>query len=433
MTLPQPGGRRVAFKTLGCKVNRAESESAAATLLGAGWRVTSPGDAAVVVINTCTVTGEADAKARKEIRRALALPAEPVVVVTGCLAALDPDGIAGLGARVVVAPDRDRVAEEIARHAGSASDASPAAGRRIARPRSGDDSFRTRVMLKVQDGCDAFCAYCVVPHARGGPRSRPLDSVVDEARVLAARGVSELVVTGVNVGRYRHDGHDLADLLAALGATGPRIRLSSIEPMDLTGRLLETMAGLLAEHRFCPHLHIPLQTGSDALLARMGRGYDAAAYARAVAAARAALGRVAVTTDVIAGLPGETEADARTTEVLVTGIGFQRLHVFRYSARAGTPAAAMPDQVFSAVRAERAARLRDISGALSAAYLRERLGDTADLVMETADEGTSEDHLRVRLRHHGVPVAKAVPTAGLVTVVLDGIDGEVALGSRAAR
>jgi threonylcarbamoyladenosine tRNA methylthiotransferase MtaB len=296
--------------------------------------------------------------------------------------------------------------------------------------RAGDAAFRTRAMLKVQDGCDAFCAYCIVPHARGGPRSRPLESVVDEARSLAEAGVAEFVVTGVNVGRYRDEGGDLAALLAALGRLGPRIRVSSIEPMDLTPRLLAVMADLLAERRFCPHLHVPLQTGSDALLAAMGRDYDAAGYAGAVAAARRALGPVAVTTDVIAGLPGETEADARATEVLVSRLRLQQLHVFRYSERAGTVAASMPAQVSRRVRAERAAGLRALSATLLDDYLRSRLGQTADVVMETADTGTSEDHLRVRLRSRS-PAGDGSAPGALLTVTLDGLDGVLALATAA--
>jgi threonylcarbamoyladenosine tRNA methylthiotransferase MtaB len=306
----------------------------------------------------------------------------------------------------------------------------PATGSASRPIRAGKEVFRTRAMVKVQDGCDACCAYCIVPHARGGPRSRPFDDVLAEARGLAGADVAEIVVTGVNVGRYTDDGRDLADLLAALGRTGPRIRLSSVEPMDLTARLLGTMAGLLGEGRFCPHLHVPLQTGSDRLLAAMGRGYDAGGYADAIAAARAALGKVAVTTDVIAGMPGESEADAQATEDLVTSLELQRLHVFRYSARKGTPAACMADQVPPPVRTERAARLRTLSVALLDRYVGSRLGGRADLVMETRDTGTSEDHLRVRVRAASGPSCGRKARAGeIVSVVLDGVDGQSALGT----
>lgn len=288
----------VAFRTLGCKVNRAESEAIAAELLGSGVRIAEEGGAAVVVINTCTVTGEADAKARKAIRHALALPCEPVVVVTGCLAVLDAGVLAALGSRVVVEADKTRVADTIRKLLGA--DALHGGGRRAA-ARVGDAAFRTRVALKVEDGCDAFCSYCIVPHARGVPRSVPLSEVAAEAAGLVAAGTREIVLTGVNIGRYDDAGHDLGDVIARVGATGvARIRLSSIEPLDLTPRLLDVMRATPA---VCAHLHVPLQAGSDAVLSAMGRAYSAAEFAQRVAAAREALPGLVLTTDVLAGFP----------------------------------------------------------------------------------------------------------------------------------
>ncbi len=420
MTAEQAEARTVAFRTLGCKVNRVESETAAAALLDRGWTVTAPDRAAVVVVNTCTVTGEADAKARKEIRRALAAPGSPLVVVTGCLAALDPEGVAGLGERVVVLTDCDRLAAEIdlLRLGGRPGGSSHIA----ARPSATHEAFRTRAMVKVQDGCDAFCAYCVVPHARGMPRSRPSAEVVDEIRGLAADGVQEVVLTGINVGRYEDDGLDLAGLVSRAAAVGPRLRLSSVEPLLLTPVLLAAMGDALAEGRFCPHLHIPLQSASETVLARMGRGYGAAGFVAAVDGARKALGPVALTTDVISGLPGETDADARATESFVRSLGFQRLHVFRYSPRSGTPAAEMPDQVAPSVRRERAAVLRSISDDLLGAYQRARVGDVVRVVLEGPDRGTAEDHLRVVLE---APVA---PGAEPVAVKILGVEGAYVTG-----
>jgi threonylcarbamoyladenosine tRNA methylthiotransferase MtaB len=390
---------RVAFRTLGCKVNRVESEMAAARLLGEGWATADPDAADVVVVNTCTVTGDADAKARKEVRRALALSGEPVVIVTGCLAAVDAEGLRALGERVVVAPDRDDVAASVASAVGRTCDTPPA---RVSapgpvRPSAHDADFRTRAMLKIQDGCDARCAYCIVPAARGLPRSRPLAEITAEARALADTGVGEFVVTGINVGRYEDAGSDLADVIAALAQVGPRVRLSSVEPLDLTDRLLGVMADAAAGERFCAHLHVPLQSGSDALLSAMGRGYDTAGFADAIARARAALPGLAVTMDVIAGLPGETDTDARTTIAFIRGIAPQRLHVFRYSMRHGTRAADMP-QVDPRVRAARSRELRDLSEELFATAVEARLGTTARALIERPDgTGTTEDHLSVRV------------------------------------
>jgi len=397
---------RVALRTLGCKVNRSESEALAEQLAALGVAVTedeSEGDA--VVVNTCTVTGEADAKARKEVRRALQRTAGPVVV-TGCLASLDAEGLRSLGDRVVVQPDRTQLPGTIAsllRPAGT-PDPLPSRSGRV---------FRTRALVKVQDGCDNRCAYCIVPDARGGPRSVPSDSVVARVAALAAGGTAEVVLTGVNIGRYS-DGPaapDLATLIERIAATGiRRIRVSSIEPPDLTPRLLEALAAAPA---VVPHLHVPLQSGCDRTLAAMGRRYTAAGYAEALGRARLMLPGLAVTTDVIAGFPGETDADFDESLAYVEACGFAKMHVFRYSERAGTPAAAAPGQVAAPTKAARAERLRALSARLEREHAASREGGPATLLVESVREGvaagTTEDHLRVRARIPGARAGDLVP------------------------
>ncbi len=218
------------------------------------------------------------------------------------------------------------------------------------------EGFRTRALLKVQDGCDAFCAYCIVPYARGVPRAVPLGELADEAKALVAAGAREIVLTGINIGRYSDGEATLADVVGAVAASGvERLRLSSIEPLDLTPAFLEVLARTAS---FCPHLHVPLQSGSDAVLSAMGRRYSAAEYAERIAEARSALPGLAVTTDVLCGFPGESDEDAEQTLLFCDSLGFSWLHVFRYSARPGTPAAAMPAQVPHTVTAARAGRLR---------------------------------------------------------------------------
>ena len=403
MSGPAPelaGGVAVALLTLGCKVNRVESEDIAADLMGRGARVTCEDDAAVVVINTCTVTGEADVKARKAVRRALKAAREPVVVVTGCLASVDRASLEALGARVIVEPDKSRVAALVATRL--ALDGEPH-GHEV---RTGAD-FRTRAMLKVEDGCDNFCTYCIVPHARGVPRGVPLAQVVAGASALVNAGAREIVLTGINIGRYRDaaTGADLAALVGAVAATGiERLRLSSIEPPDLTREFLAAVAAVPA---FCAHLHVPLQSGSDEVLAAMGRHYTAEQFAQLIAGARKALPGLAVTTDVIAGFPGETARQADETRALCERVGFTKLHVFRYSERVGTPAATMPGQVSPAARSERAAALRLTGDALRSRYLAGCIGGEAHVLIErghTVDDsgariavGTSEDYVRVRV------------------------------------
>lgn len=390
-----PAEPRVAFVTLGCKVNRTESEAAAEDLIGRGARIADPGEpASVVVVNTCTVTGEADAKARKAVRQALAAPAAPVVVVTGCLAAVDADALRALGERVVVEADRGAVAPRVAHllELGEGAPATPA-------PRSGA-AFRTRVMVKVQDGCDARCTYCIVPDARGLPASVPRADVVARVAALAAGGTAEVVLTGVNIGRYSDGGLDLAGLVREVAATGiARIRVSSIEPLDLTPRLLDALAGTPA---VLPHLHVPLQSGCDRTLAAMGRRYSLKEFADALARARQALPGSAVTTDVIVGFPGETAQDHAESVAFVEECAFAGLHVFRFSRRAGTPAAAMPAQVPPPESAERAAAMRALGARLACAHARARVGGIADVLVESIQDGraagTSEDHLRVDVR-----------------------------------
>lgn len=410
--MPDPArAPRVAFVTLGCKVNQAESDTIAAALPDA-CVVRDAAEADVVVVNTCTVTGEADHKARKAVRHALGLPNAPTVIVTGCMAALDAEGAAALGDRVIAEPDKKRVLDRVVEIAGRAD--AGRAGRRS----------RMRVQLKVEDGCDAFCSYCIIPYARGVPRAVPLAEIVATSEELAAAGVAEVVLAGINIGRYSDGGARLPEVIEAVAATGiPRVRISSIEPGDVDTRFLEVAARTPA---FCRHLHIPLQSGSDAVLARMERPYDTGRFADTVAAARNALPGVAISTDVIVGFPGETDAEHRETLSFVEHTGFSRLHVFRYSARAGTPAAAMADQVPPQVRAARSAELRALGERLMLQTAGAAQGRTAELLVERVAparpdgvrrvEGTTREYLRAVVVH-----ATAAPGA-LVRVRLGEAD-----------
>lgn len=387
---------RVAVRTLGCKVNRADSEALAEALLPLGVVIGGDSERAdAIVVNTCTVTAEADAKARKEVRRALAATTGPVVV-TGCLATLDAEGLRALGERVVVVTDRDSLPETVGALLGTRAGKNGAMpGTRTA---AAAGTFRTRALLKVQDGCDNRCAYCIVPDARGGPRSVPAGSLVRRVESLAALGVAEIVLTGVNLGRYRGGGEaaDLASLIELLSQTSiARIRLSSIEPPDLSERLLAVLA---RSGHVATHLHVPLQSGSDRTLIAMRRRYDTAAYADALARARAAVPGLVVTTDVIAGFPGESEADAADSLEFAGSCGFAKLHVFRYSKRAGTPAAAA-EQVAAPAKAARARALRDLSDRMEHAHALSRAGQRAHLLVEAVRDGvahgTTEDHLHL--------------------------------------
>lgn len=430
---------RVAVRTLGCKVNQVESETILADLLGRGISHAEEHAADLILINTCTVTGEADRKARKAVRHALGLPGAPVVVVTGCLAAVDADALTALDPRVVVEADKSRVAARVAELIGAHEPAHAGVTR-------AGEGFHARAMLKVQDGCDNHCTYCIVPAARGLPRAEPLDALVAQATALVEAAVREIVVTGINVGRYRDEatGADLAALLEALAGTGiARLRLSSIEPPDLTERLLGVMSALPA---FCPHLHVPLQSGSDRILAAMGRTYDSAGFLQRVAAARAAIPGLALTTDVIAGFPGEDHDDLMATRDLCEQAGFAKMHVFRYSRRAGTPAAQMSGQLDSARIASHAEELRMHSDRLRAAWLDGLEGDTLEVLVERVSdagvaEGTSAQYAKVRVTLADTPLPADTDTppsaladtplpavGGLLRVRVTGRSGEVLLG-----
>ncbi len=445
---------KVSVISLGCKVNQSEGEDILNRFAASGFKQAGRTDLAdIIVINTCTVTGEADRKSRKLIYQTVKKKAGPtaIVAVTGCYAETGGDSLRAIpGVDVVIAQhDKTLVFEQIVthlgRHAPSLAD----------RPVSFPAGSRTRAYLKIQDGCDNRCAYCVVPDARGGPRSLKEDEIIAKAASLAAGGTREIVLTGVNVGKYktgkRHPhlnplpsreritttvpadpilGDGICNLIKKLlGTSGlARIRLSSIEPEDVTGGLIE----LLGERRphlnplpsrerndvidkissrltaygsrlpgayLCPHLHIPLQSGDDGTLRRMRRRYTAAEYLDIVERVRAACPDVAITTDVIVGFPGETDDEFRNTYRLIEKAGFAGLHVFRYSKRAGTPAAIMPDQTPAAIKAERSEALRELSGRLEAAYRKKFIGRELEVLVEKASgnrlTGTSENYLTV--------------------------------------
>lgn len=398
---------RVAFRTLGCKVNQVEAETIAAALIGTGAVVVPQEDAEVVIVTTCTVTGEADHKARKAVRHAHSLPQAPVVVVTGCLAAIDDGALASLGERVIVEADKSAVPARVAAVLGTPSAPATTSAR-------AGEGFHTRAMVKVEDGCDNFCAYCIVPHARGVPRSTPIEDVIAEVRALRDAGAHEVVLTGINIGRYDHAGVRLPDLIEAVAETGiERIRLSSVEPEDVDDALLSAIGRTPA---FCEHLHVPLQSGSDRTLAEMGRHYDTATYAAIIERAREAIPHLAVSADVIVGFPGETEADAAETLAFLERVSFAKLHVFRYSARAGTPAAARDDRVPPETIARRAAAVRALGGSMRVEHLREQVGRTVEVLVERTGEGTARDGSRARF------AATVAAPGTLARVSVSGID-----------
>lgn len=433
-----------AVVNLGCKVNRVEADGFERLLAERGGIPVPEGTADLIIVNTCTVTGEAEKKTRKAVRHALSAAETARVVVTGCATEIDASTYEAMGDRVTVVPKAgvalyleegaflSQLSERSAgspgpRHSeaapGSSSSCHPdqcAEGAKSKDPAALlPTDGRTRIGIKVQDGCDNACTYCIVHVARGRAVSRPADEVVSEAVALARAGVREIVLTGINLGSYDAGGHDLADLCrrlleetAALHGPGEnpcRFRIGSIEPVDVSMDFI----GLLAEAdgRICRHLHLPLQSGSSRVLREMARPYDAEEYRQLVDYLRAMVPEVALTTDVIVGFPGETEDDFEDTCALSRHAAFSKIHVFPYSMREGTPAAERTDQVAPAVKADRAARLRALSDELAAADRAARAGSVELALVERPGHATAESY-------HEVPAPEASPVGSLVPVMM---------------
>lgn len=389
---------------LGCKVNRVESDAIAAALLGAGAVVASQENSDLVVINTCTVTGEADKKARKAVRHALAANPRARVVVTGCAVAIDPDTYARLGNNVEVV----QRAELLAYMAELGS----------AQLRMGEE-FRTRVNIKVQDGCDHACTYCIVHVARGRAKSTPFADVMSEARAYLRSGAKEIVLTGIDLASYRDGDIRLPQLVGALieeadkacsaDELPARVRASSIEPHTIDETLIDVLAS--SSGRLCRHLHIPLQSGSSKVLREMARPYDAERFRELVDHLYERIPGISLTTDIIVGFPGETDDDFEQTIELARACRFSKIHVFPYSKRAGTPAAKRCDQIDSQIKAERARRLRIVSDELRAADFSRRVGSEELVVVE--------DDCALTESYHEIAVPPHVAPGALVPAVLE--------------
>ncbi|MDN5345490.1 MAG: threonylcarbamoyladenosine tRNA methylthiotransferase MtaB [Clostridia bacterium] len=405
--MPAP---RVALVSLGCKVNQNELEAIQHLFQAAGYEVVPfPDKADVYVVHTCTVTHISDRKSRQLIRRAIRANPEAIVAVTGCYAQVAPGEVLNIpGVDVVVGTrERHRLVElvEQAREKGALVNAVRAhvAGEAFEELPLVEVS-RARAFLKIQEGCEEFCTYCIVPYARGPLRSRAPAAILAEVRRLIAAGYLEIVLTGVHTGAYGRNlpGEvDLAGLLRQLVQVPGlrRLRISSIDPLDFTPALKEVLTG---EEVICPHFHIPLQSGDDHILARMGRRYTGSYYVDLVASLRNRRPRAAFTSDVMVGFPGETEAQFANTLQLVREAALAGIHVFPYSPRRGTPAAAMPDQVPPEVKKDRERRLLQLGRYLARQYAREFLNETLAVLAERplpgqpgVYEGYTGNYLRV--------------------------------------
>lgn len=406
---------RVRLESLGCRLNEAELSGWARALQARGCELTPAGGAAdLVVVNTCAVTAEAVRKSRKLLRRVQRENPRARLVVSGCAASLDDAPLAEQGVDLVVHNrDKDRLVEiaaaELALPLMPETATEPAAAALFARGRQ-------RAFVKIQDGCRYQCTFCVTTRARGAERSRPIAEVCREVERLVAGGVSEVVLTGVHAAGYGADiGSDLGELIAAvLGETAvARLRLGSLEPWDLPPRFWR----LFADGRLMPHLHLPLQSGADSVLRRMARRCKRGDFARLVQAARAAVPDFTVTTDLMVGFPGETEAEWRQSLDAVAEFGFAHVHLFAYSPRQGTRAAAMPEQVPGPVKRARSRALHQRAQQVRHEVLAGFVGCTLPVLIEGAFSGSggrdaagyTPNYLLVRVRGAGGLGNRIVP------------------------
>ena len=360
---------RVAFYTLGCKVNQYETEAMAEAFENAGYELVEFEEAAdVYVINTCTVTGLSSRKSRQAIRRAKQLNRSAIVAAVGCYPQTAREEVENIPEVDIVAgtADRLRLPEYVEKFRNGEGRISEVGN--IMKRHAFEDlkieryKGRTRAFLKIQEGCSQFCSYCIIPYARGPIRSRPAEDVLNEVRKLSEAGFKEVVLTGIHIASYGRDQGQigLLELVKLIhGMEGiERIRLGSIEPTMITGEFVTQAAGL---EKLCPHYHISLQSGCDETLARMNRKYRTADYKRAVDLLREQIPDVSITTDVMVGFPGETPEEFEKTFEFLEMIGFAKMHVFKYSPRKGTPAATYENQVDGTVKEYRSARVMELS------------------------------------------------------------------------
>lgn len=394
--------KTVGFYTLGCKVNSYDTEAMAEVFEKAGYTVV-PFEAVadVYVVNTCTVTHLGDRKSRNMLRRARRHNPQATIVAAGCYAQVAPEEVAAITEvdLIIGTNERSRILDAVAAHqAGQAQ-------RNYVQAYKKDTPFEdlpitearehTRAFLKVQEGCNQFCTYCIVPYARGRIRSRSLEKVVEEVKSLVAAGFLEVVLTGIHIASYGVDqgnGDSLLTLIEAVAAVPgiKRIRLGSLEPMILTEAFVKAVSAIQS---FCPHFHISLQSGSDTVLKRMNRHYTTSDYAAIVARIRRYFSHPAITTDIMVGFPGETQEEFMETLAFVKKIEFYQVHTFKYSRRRGTIAAEMTDQIEESIKNARSHELMALAHALEEAFVKENDGLIKAVLFEQAlEEGTTLGH-----------------------------------------
>lgn len=416
---------KIALDTLGCKLNQAEIELLAKQFAEAGHRLVSLVDAAdVYILNTCTVTHIADSKSRHLLRLAHRRNPDALVVAIGCYAQRMPQELAQIeGVSLVVGNEEKPHLLQLLQESGCLSNpTSTQEGFTTSYP----SVFRTRAFIKIQDGCNSFCSYCVVPLVRGREKSLPVDQVITEVRHRVANGYKEVVLTGTKIGSYNYGGVGLKGLLERIlvETDVTRLRLSSLQPQEVSPELI----GLWRDKRLCPHFHLSLQSGSDKVLRRMKRRYCVSDYQGAVSLIRALVPNAAITTDVIVGFPGETDEEFEESCDLYQQMEFARIHVFPYSPRSGTEAALMPGQVGDRTKKQRRQKMLTLAEESAQNFRQQFLGKVIPVLWEKQSDGVwsglTDNYIKVYTRSDEDLTNKLLPVK-LVDIRDDGVWGEV--------
>ena len=430
---------RCCFITLGCRVNQYESDAMAELLREAGWEVTDdPSASDLCIINTCTVTNIADRKSRQMISKAHRMNENAKLIACGCFTQRSPEEakrLSGVDA-VLGSADKNRIVEIAASLFENEHGEAEVLVRDVMREREFEElsatrEGRTRAYLKIQDGCNMFCTYCAIPYARGAIRSRRLESVRNEAEKLNEEGYAEVVLTGIHLMSYGRDFGDGTNILDAVKCFDgleniKRIRFGSLEPHMMSD---EIISGLAANERICRQFHLALQSGSTTVLDRMKRGYTAEQFYALTVKLRTAFGEgLALTTDIIAGFPGETEEEHRETLAFMEKVGFSKAHIFPYSRRSGTKADGMSDQLTNAVKSERAKELIEKGRELEMKFLKTYIGSTVSVLIEENEGGKA---LGCTDTYAKVAVGSHEEENTFVNVLIDSVsvqkDGEIRL------
>lgn len=430
---------KIAFYTLGCKVNQADTASMENLFLRSGHQLVSfDGEADVYIINTCVVTNTGQRKSRQTIHRAIRKNPNALIVVTGCYPQTAAEEVKAIAGVDMIIGNQDRaqivqlVEERLAHRQTDTLDAvhKLTASTAFEEMAAGDITDKTRAFLKIQEGCNQFCTYCIIPYARGPLRSRSLESIRTETQRLISAGFKEIVLIGIHLGCYgkeNPDGPTLYDAVkTVLDVPGvQRLRLGSLESVEVEPRLLTLMQ---EDARFCRHLHLPLQSGCDKTLQAMHRPYTTAKFKTLLADIKTKVPDIAITTDVIVGFPGETEADFETTCKFAESCGFSKMHIFPFSARKGTPAEKFAGAVTEAVKKERADILGRIDETMHKAFLQAMVGQKAEVLFEQPAgedyfEGLTGNYQRVFVKSGGRNLGGEI-----LPVKIMAFDGEKLLG-----